>query len=624
MPEPERPYDTDLDTNYHLGLIGNGRTGALIDRHGTMRFACLPDFDSGAIFCSLLDRERGGEMSIRMAGGFAVSQAYVHHTNILRTVFSGDDGSFEVLDFMPRYRMAGGHVWPYTPPDIVRVIRPLSGTPRIVIGYNPRLEFGRFETVNRILRPGLLKSTARGLDGQRQIYESIYLYTNADTEAVRDGREIELRRNVHLVLSYNDKLHETDCERVRLMLTRTEGYWLGWVSRTNAPPRYREEVLRSALALKLMQYGPSGALVAALTTSLPETLGETRNWDYRYCWLRDASMTVSVLQRIGHPDMAYHFVEWVLDTTPTKDDPLQIMYGIRGERDLSERELSHLDGYLGSKPVRIGNAAYIQKQHDIYGQVLDIFWLTLEHFCTRMDVIEDMWTRVRAVLRTVELIWRNPDRGIWEFRGAKRHFVFSKVLCWVAADRAVRIARALGRDHWADDHQHIADEIRADILEHGWSDELGAFAQSYDSDEPDAANLLMADYGFLEPSDPRYVATVERTWEILGRGEGLMMRYRTPDDFGEPRSAFTICCFWGVKALIHIGQVDRARSAFERLLGDCNHLGLLAEDLDVGSRRQLGNFPQAYSHLALIDCAMALADATGWSEVHDLVDQAAD
>ncbi|MCX4240239.1 glycoside hydrolase family 15 protein [Paraliomyxa miuraensis] len=614
---------SDLDDNYHMGLIGNGRTGALIDRQGSMKFACLPDFDSGAVFCGLLDPDRGGQMNVSMIRGRATAQDYVRHTNIIRTRFEGRDGVFEMFDFMPRYRIDGGHDWPYTPPDIVRVLRPVSGTPRVKVGFDPRLEFGRFGTDVRVVHDGLLKCTTRGRDGRREIYESIYLYTNADARRVREGKVLVLDRTMHLLLSYNDKLQEPDSDRVRLMLAQTEAYWLGWSSRTTVPPRYRESVLRSALALKLMQYGRTGALIAAPTTSLPESIGESRNWDYRFCWLRDASMTVSVLRRIGHPDMAHHFVQWVLDATPSKDDPLQIMYGLRGERELTERELPHLAGYQGSSPVRVGNAAYKQRQHDIYGAVLDVFWQSLDHFATRLDVIEDMWTRVRSVFRTVERIWSQPDRGIWEFRGAKRHFVFSKVLCWVAADRAVRIAERLGRHRWADQHRHVAEEIRQDVLSRGWSNELGAFAQSYGSDEPDASNLLMVDYGFLPPDDPRYVATVERAWELLGRGEGLLMRYRSADDFGEPSSAFTICCFWGVKALVHIGQIDRARAAFERLLVDCNHMGLLSEDLHITSRRQLGNFPQAYSHLALIDTALALADATGWDDVPALLERVA-
>ncbi|MFI4861099.1 MAG: glycoside hydrolase family 15 protein [Phycisphaerales bacterium JB063] len=594
------------DNNYHMGLIGNGRTGALVRKDAAMVFACLPDFDSGSAFCSLLDKERGGEMGIAMVGGKPVHQAYREHTNILVTRFEGKDGGFEVIDFMPRYRMAGRHQVPYAPPDIVRVLKPIAGTPRVRISYRPALEYGKYETTTQQLRDGLYKSTTVGKTAGINHYESVYLYSDLADKHIIQGKPFTLERDEHLLLTYNDKLHPIDGERVRLLLAQTEAYWLGWSATTHAPGRYREAILRSALALKLMQFSETGALVAAPTTSLPETIGEERNWDYRFCWIRDASMTVSVLNKIGHQDMAHQFVHWVMDNTPTKDDPLQIMYGLRGERKLTERTLDHLAGYHGSSPVRIGNAAYVQKQHDIYGAVLDVFWQSLDHFATRLDVIEDLWTRVRSVFRTVELIWKKPDRGIWEFRGAKRHFVFSKVLCWVAADRAVRIAERLGQVRWAESHRGLADAIRADICKHGWSEELGAFTQTYGSEALDASNLLMADYGFCAPDDAQYVSTVHKTWENLGRGEGLLMRYQAADDFGEPSSAFTVCCFWGVKALIHIGEYERARSAFEHLLKDTNHLGLLAEDLDVNNRRQLGNFPQAYSHLALIDTALAL------------------
>lgn len=611
------------DDNYHMGLIGNGRTGALVRKDASMVFACLPDFDAGSVFCSLLDTERGGEMGVSMVGGKPVAQTYREHTNILVTRFEGKDGSFEVVDFMPRYRMAGRHEVPYAPPDIVRVLKPITGTPRVRIDYRPALEYGRYDTTTRQLRDGLYKSTTVGKTTGINHYESVYLYTDLPEKQVCGGKAFTLERDEHLLLTYNDKLHPIDRERVRLLLAQTEAYWLAWTSSTHAPGRYREQILRSALALKLMQYSETGALVAAPTTSLPETIGEVRNWDYRFCWIRDASMTVSVLNKIGHHDMAHQFVHWVMDNTPTKDDPLQIMYGLRGERTLTERTLDHLSGYHGSSPVRIGNAAYKQKQHDIYGAVLDVFWQSLEHFATRLDVIEDLWTRVRAVFRTVELIWKKPDRGIWEFRGAKRHFVFSKVLCWVAADRAVRIAERLGQVRWAEAHRGLADAIRADICKHGWSDKLGAFVQTYGSEALDASNLLMADYGFCAPDDPQYVATVHKTWEDLGRGEGLLMRYQAADDFGEPTSAFTVCCFWGVKALIHIGEYGRARAAFERLLEDTNHLGLLAEDLDVNNRRQLGNFPQAYSHLALIDTALALDDLEKRNGGENLLEHAA-
>jgi GH15 family glucan-1,4-alpha-glucosidase len=294
-----------------------------------------------------------------------------------------------------------------------------------------------------------------------------------------------------------------------------------------------------------------------------------------------------------------------LDTVPTKDDELQIMYGLRGEKELTEEILEHLSGYRGSRPVRIGNAAHDQRQHDIFGVLLDVVHQDLLVRRRTPEALDRLWTRVRTEVRTVESRWREPDRGIWEIRGEPRHFVFSKVLSWVALDRALAIARRLGKTRWAEEHEGLAREVHAEICAHGWSERLGAFTQSYGSDDLDAANLLMAEYGFLTPTDPRFVATVERTMESLGR-DGLLYRYRNHDDFGEPRSAFTVCSFWLVKALASMGRRRRARELFEQLLANANPLGLYGEDLDFGTRRQLGNFPQAYSHLALIDCALAL------------------
>jgi len=592
---------TERDDNYHLGLIGNGRTAALVDREGTVCFACLPDFDSDAVLCSLLDRERGGELSIAMVDGRATAQAYLEGTNVLRTVFDGAAGSLEVIDFMPRR----------APSRIVRLLRPRSGAPEVVIGYQPQLGFARSETTTRVLRPGVLHSTSKDPDPT-----SAVLYTNLDCSALRTGDPIVLSDEAYLVLgaeleSAPEPEPEPDPEQVRAMLADTVAYWRDWSAEVTAPSHDREAVLRSALVLELMRYEPAGSVVAAPTTSLPEAIGEPRNWDYRFCWLRDGSMTAKAMHRVGRPDMARRFVEWVLDTKPTENEPLQIMYGIRGERTLTEQTLTHLSGYQGSTPVRVGNAAYDQRQHDIYGAVLDVVLLTLDHFRDRPEVTEQLWALTRRVMATVEQIWQRPDRGIWEFRGVERHFVFSKLLCWVAADRAVEIAEQLGHRDCAAAYRLLAAAVRADVLEHGWSERLGAFAQSYGSDEPDASNLLMVDYGLLAADDPRYVATVERTWEVLGRGEGLLMRYRAADDFGEPHSAFTICCFWGVRALVYIGQIERARAAFDRLLSDRNHVGLLGEDLHLTTRRQLGNFPQAYSHLALIETALALAAATG-------------
>ncbi|MFT4551201.1 MAG: GH15 family glucan-1,4-alpha-glucosidase [Verrucomicrobiales bacterium] len=594
---------------YHHGVIGNGRSCALIDWDASIVFSCLPDFDSGTVFASILDEENGGRMGIEMIGAHRIEQRYEYKTNILVTEFESEDGqtAMRVLDFMPRYTWDGrAGASGDAPSDIVRIIEPRKGSPRLRVDYDPRIEYGRFATTNRRASKGQIKSSTSGVDASgRKVYESIYLYTDLACDAVLAGDEIPLEATRFLLLSYHDKVQQPTADIAQLMLQRTRTYWMLWAERTHLPEKYREEVLRSALTLKLMQFDNTGALVAAATTSLPETIGEERNWDYRFCWIRDGSMTVATLRRIGHPRMASRFIDWMLRTVPTKDDHLQIMYGLRGERELTEETLDHLSGYLGSGPVRIGNAAYHQEQHDIYGILLDVVYQDIEGRRRTPERLDQVWTRVRSVVRKVEESWQNPDKGIWEIRGENRHFVFSKVLCWVAVDRGIKIAHLLGKDEWADEHVALRDEIHETICREGWSDEAGAFTQSFGTPHLDASNLLMAEYGFIDAKDERFVKTVEASEKELCR-DGLMYRYRNQDDFGEPSSAFTVCSFWMVKALASIGRRKDARGMYERLLACANPHGLFAEDLDFDTRRQLGNFPQAYSHLALIDCAIEL------------------
>lgn len=597
---------SSLLENYHMALIGNGRTCALIDAQGSIVFACLPDFDSGTVFASLLDERKGGRFGISMEDGEVVAQGYERNTNIFVTRFEGPSGSFEVSDFMPRYAWDGragarGDVGS----DIVRSIRVLSGRPKACVNFDPQLEYAQRVTAVEE-RDGGLKATTEWETPNGEVYESVYLSTDLDAGKVQRGEAIELEGCRYLFLSYHDKVQEPDPESVELMLQRTRSYWLLWVARTHKTVQYQDQMIRSALLLKMLQFGPTGAVVAAATTSLPETIGEERNWDYRFCWIRDASMTVAVLNKIGHPSMATRFIDWMLHTMPTKDDSLQIMYGLRGERDLTERTLEHLEGYRGSQPVRIGNAAYTQSQHDIYGVMLDVIYQDLLQRQRTPESLDRIWTRVRSVSRIVLDTWSNPDRGIWEIRGEKRHFVFSKMLCWVAIDRAIKIAELLGKDKWADMQRPALEGIHQDIHQQGWSEEKQAFVQAYGSNDLDASNLLMAEYGFIEPSHPRFVSTVEKSEEELCEN-GLMFRYRNQDDFGEPKSAFTVCSFWLVKALVQIKRKADARSMFENLLAAANEHGLYGEDLDIKTRRHLGNFPQAYCHLALIDCALALS-----------------
>jgi len=358
----------------------------------------------------------------------------------------------------------------------------------------------------------------------------------------------------------------------------------------------------------LLTFNKTGAILAAVTTSIPETIGEVRNWDYRFCWIRDSSMIVSVLSRLGYKNEAKRFLNFVLDVVPTKESKIQIMYGIRGEKTLTETTLDHLAGYANSKPVRIGNEAYIQKQNDIYGVLMDVIYQEFRYFQVSLEHSEELWTITRGIVRSVENLWQNPDKSIWEIRTEDRHFTFSKTLCWVAVDRGVKIAEMLNKQNYIHVWSCLRDRIKEDILANAWNEKQQAFTQSYGSDDMDAANLLMAYYGFIDFDDPRYVKTVKRIYEEL-EYEGLMYRYKNRDDFGKPTSSFTICTFWMIQALYRIGEKEKAVEMFERLLSYSNHLGLFSEDIDFKTKRQLGNFPQGYSHLALIETAVLLSEA---------------
>jgi GH15 family glucan-1,4-alpha-glucosidase len=404
------------------------------------------------------------------------------------------------------------------------------------------------------------------------------------------------------LLSYNQKILEQNVERAYLKLERTKVYWLNWSERTKRYKKYNDEILRSALVLKLLSYNKTGAVLAAATTSLPETLGEIRNWDYRFCWIRDASMVIKVMTSLGHYNVARRYLNFVIDIIPDKDEKIQIMYGINREKKLTETILDHLSGYEHSAPVRVGNDAYRQKQNDIYGILVDVIYQHFSIYDTSMQNSEELWTIVRSIVKIVKDNWKKPDRGIWEIRTEYRHFTFSKVLCWVAVDRAIKIARLINMTEYVNKWRELSDEIKNNILENAWNEEIGAFTQSYESTDLDASTLLMEPYGFIDAKDPKYVSTVKVTRKKLCRN-GLMYRYKNKDDFGKPSSSFTICTFWLINSLYKIGEKDEAEKLFKQLLSYSNHLGLFSEGIDFETKRLLGNFPQAYSHLALIETA---------------------
>ena len=585
--------------NLNYGVIGNCRSAALVSDKGSIDWCCLPDFDSPSIFAKLIDNEIGGSFGVVVNDSYKISQKYIYGTNVLCTEFRSDSGTFEVIDFMPRYKLTmKDH---FAPAEIYRYIKHISGTPALKVIYRPAFNYAR-EEVSNVIEENYIKTYSKD-----KPTDCIYLYTSLNSDDVLNSNEITITAHQFLLLSYNQKLIKIDIRRVYIEFQRTKVYWLNWTNRSKKYEKYSEEIIRSLLVLKIMSYQASGAVLAALTTSIPETIGHVRNWDYRFCWLRDASMSIDTLLRMGHYNSALRFLTYLKGILKSKNDSFQIMYGIRGERELTEIDLPHLSGYENSKPVRIGNAAFYQKQNDVFGYLLNVIQQYYEFFPGTLDEIEDIWEIVRNISFTVSVQWEKPDKSIWEFRNEDKHFVFSKVMSWVSMDRASKIAELLNQTQYAETWRGIANDIKSDVLKNGWNNELQTFTQTYSNSELDASLLLMAEYGFISASDIKYQKTVLAIKNSLFYN-GLVYRYINPDDFGKPVSSFTICTFWLIQALFRIGLRDEAKDIFENLLAYGNHLGLYSEDIDFSTKRLLGNFPQAYSHLALINTASMFSD----------------
>lgn len=587
-----------VDLDY--GVIGNCRTAALISKKGSIDWCCFPDFDSPSVFAKLLDNEIGGHFGFIVDERYSITQRYMDHTNILITSFESPDAAFEIYDFMPRYK-TGDIKGYYLPAEVYRLIRYRRGIPRFKVDFNPATNYARDETTFQYEKDYLKICS---VENEK---DSLYVYSSLNWDEVKGKQEVELTKNEFFLLSYNQKLIRIDNDRVDLEYQRTKLYWRDWSNRSRKFTNYHNLIERSMLVLKLMSYHRSGAVLAAITTSIPEAIGETRNWDYSFCWLRDASMSIDTLLQVGHEGAANRFIAFIKTILRKKSDSFQIMYGIRGERTLSEESLSHLSGYKDSRPVRIGNDAYHQKQNDTFGYLMDVIYKYYQYFPGTLDDIEDMFEIVKNIVRTVMEDWEKPDKGIWEIRGKEKHFVFSKVMCWVAMDRAVNIARMLHDDELADNWENEAKKIREDVFTNGWNEKLQSFTQTYCNTDLDSSLLLMEFYGFIDGRDEKYIRTVETIAQNL-QYKGLYFRYNNVDDFGIPTSAFTICTFWMVRALYAIGKTEDAKTLFEELLQYSNHLGLFSEDLDFETKEQLGNFPQAYSHLALINSALLFTE----------------
>jgi GH15 family glucan-1,4-alpha-glucosidase len=577
------------------GLIGDLQTAALVGLGGSVDWLCLPRFDSPSCFTALLGDERHGRWLVApAAASMGTSRRYRPGTLVLETDFATADGTVRVTDFMPR---RGGRA-----PQLVRIVDGLRGRVPMRMELALRPDYGSVVPWVERVPDGVLVQS-----GPDAFHLSTPLELGVDRNATTaEFTALEGARQRFVLSWYPSHTEAPPVEDADSALARTDAWWREWSERCTYEGDYREEVLTSLIALKAMTDETTGAVVAAPTTSLPEDLGGVRNWDYRYCWLRDTVLTLNALILGGYTDEALAFRDFAFRAGTGDPSKLQIMYGIGGERRLDEFELDWLPGYEGSRPVRVGNAASGQFQLDVYGEVLAVAGVAAEKL-GRVDPRN--WPRFRAFVEHVERVWREPDDGIWEARGPRRHYTQSKVMAWVVFDTAVRLAERFRLDAPVERWKQIRQEIHDEVCEKGYDPERNTFTQYYGSKELDAAALAVALVGFLPGSDPRVTGTIDAVRDGLGH-DGFISRYSTAEtDDGLPGSEgqFLACSFWLVTALALNGRLDEARELFERLLGLTNDLGLLAEEYDVGRQRHVGNFPQAFSHLALINAAAAIS-----------------
>jgi len=576
------------------GAVGNGRVLALVAPNTRIEWLCLPRFDSPSVFASLLDAEQGGTFAFEpVDAGARMDMAYVPNTNVLRTRVTAADGVFDVFDYAPRVP-AGASV--DAPVEIHRLVVPLEGQAQIRVRFDPRPDYAR--GVPEVVE------VPHGLDVLATATR-ICLRSNVPAPYLLNGLSIRIDEPRYFILSWDSPTTLDSVSSVRQVMDQTIAGWRAWAKTCALPSFAEREVLRSALCLKLHASVETGAIIAAATTSIPEAANTERTWDYRFCWLRDAAFVVEALRRLSHLAEGEAFVRFL--RAVAEQGPLQPVYGIGGERDLTERHLDHLAGFAGGRPVRIGNAAYLQKQHDLMGEMI----LCLETLLTDVRVVaeegDDVFGLVERLVNEAIEASATDDTGPWEFRTRMRPYTFSKVLCWVAAHRGARLARLCGRDDRAAEWDQWADAQQKLILDAAFSKERGFFTQALHGEYPDASLLLMPTLGIIDARDPRFVSTV-RAYERDLVEDGLMLRYRHIDDFGETTSAFLVCSFWWVEALAMMGELEKAVELFNRLLTYANPLGLFSEDVNPRTGQLLGNFPQAYTHVGLIHAAITIGE----------------
>jgi alpha,alpha-trehalase len=590
-------------------FLSNCHTGALVAPDGAIEWLCIPSFDSPSVFGSLLDREAG----FFRFGPFGIShptqRVYGPGTNVLLTTWKTPSGWIVVRDALTMGPWSHeDEITPHTRPPadddadhmLVRVVQCLDGRVEVELVCEPALDYGRAQAEWTMVGDSRHTVDATGAEQTFRLQSDVALGIEGDR--VRGRHVLEKGERAYCVLSWAEGLAvPKDAEEANARLDATASFWRAWLGTARIPDhRLRDPIQRSALTIKGLTYMPTGATVAALTTSLPETPGGERNWDYRYTWMRDTTFTLQALHFLNLDWEADEFMEFVSDLEPTEDGSLQIMYGIDGRRDLTESTRDDLTGYSGARPVRIGNGAFDQRQNDVFGAVLDSILLHTRH-SERLP--RRLWPIVQAQAECATQVWRNPDQGIWEARGAPQHYVSSKLMCWVALDRAAKLAEIRGDPDSQAKWAAVAEEIRADILKHGARD--GVLRQHYETDALDASTLLAAIFGFLPSDDETLRKSVLAIADDLTE-DGFVLRYKTDetdDGLSGKEGTFLICSFWLVSALAIVGEAQAARDLMERLLRISSPLGLYAEEFDAPTGRHLGNFPQAFSHLALIEAA---------------------
>jgi GH15 family glucan-1,4-alpha-glucosidase len=584
---------TDPTPLEDYALLGDRRSAALISRDGSIDWWCVPRFDSSACFAALLGTRESGRFLIAPAEPGHATRSYRPGTMVLETIHETATGSARVVDCLALDQEF---------PTLVRLVEGITGTVDMHLELIVRFDYGSIVPwVRRV--DGEWRAVA-GPDGL-QLVTPVHLHGRNFTTVASFSVDPGVR--VPFVLSWfpppEERVSSGDADH---LIRYTTAEWEAWSARATYGGEWRAPVLRSLLTLESLTYAPTGGIVAAPTTSLPETPGGSRNWDYRFCWMRDATLTLEALLIGGYRVEALRWRDWLLRAAAGEPRGLQTMYGVAGERRLTELQLDWLPGYGGARPVRTGNAAHKQLQLDVYGEIIDVLW---QGHRDGARVNHEAWELARVLIDDLVQRWREPDEGIWEVRGPRRHFTHSKVLCWVAFDRAVLLAEDLKKEGPVERWRAIRDEIKEEVCARGFNEKLGAFVQTYDSDDLDASVLMIPLVGFLPPTDPRVKSTIEVIQREL-TFEGFVQRYdpsrKSLDGIGEPEGVFLPCSFWLVEALALAGRGDEARVLFAKLLAIANDVGLYPEECDPGTGRHLGNFPQAFTHLALVAAAHTL------------------